>query len=54
MGGLSRLDNSSHICRDCEQDEAMEDYAGAITPIIEWPVLRPWNEATPGWPPQDS
>lgn len=44
LGGLSRLDNSSHICTPCEQEEAMEDYFNSITPITEWPLEREWSK----------
>lgn len=43
MGGLSRWDNKTEICTECEQDEAMEDMFGQMTPMNVWPVERPWS-----------
>lgn len=37
-GALSRTDNSTEICSDCETQEAAEEHFGSPTPQIWWPA----------------
>lgn len=33
---LSRTDNATDVCSQCGVDEAMEQFAGHLTPKVEW------------------
>lgn len=40
-GAISRADNSTEVCSDCGQHEALEQFSSAdhsCTPVSEWPV----------------
>lgn len=36
--GTSRLDSKTHICTPCNNQEAMEDLFGNLTPRYAWPL----------------
>jgi hypothetical protein len=37
-GALSRTDNATEVCSRCGQDEAVEQWVGALTLQSAWPL----------------
>lgn len=37
-GAVSRADDRTEICSPCGMDEALEQWAGRLTPVGDWPV----------------